>query len=159
MDDAITDAMISRVRKVAEGGTINGTYGAFPIAALEAFKADLSVMCDTLARQPPSQVPAEDVERLIRELRTGTGLSERKGDSGGVIRDAWVHDAMQRAADALAALTALQVTEGDKVEPDDLVRQWQEESHEWFKRDIAEIVESFAKWMIRSQSNKVSKPL
>lgn len=37
----MADDMLQRVEKVANGGTINGTYGALPMAALEAFKADL----------------------------------------------------------------------------------------------------------------------
>ena len=43
----------------------------------------------------------DNVAGLCARLRTGTGLSEPVGDSGGVIRDAWVHSIMQHAADTL----------------------------------------------------------
>jgi hypothetical protein len=42
-----------------------------------------------------------DIAGLCERLRTGTGLSEPVGDSGGVIRDAWVHSIMQQAADTI----------------------------------------------------------
>jgi len=42
-----------------------------------------------------------DIAGLCERLRTGTGLSEPVGDSGGVIRDAWVHSIMQQAARTL----------------------------------------------------------
>jgi hypothetical protein len=37
---------INRVRAVAEGGTINGTYKKLPIAALVAFREDLFALIE-----------------------------------------------------------------------------------------------------------------
>lgn len=46
--------------------------------------------------------PREAVERVTAELRNGTGLSETVSEeTGGVIRDAWVHSTMQKAADLI----------------------------------------------------------
>lgn len=42
--------------------------------------------------------------QLAEELLTGTGLTEKKAESGGVIRDAWVHDRMQQGAKVIQDL-------------------------------------------------------
>lgn len=46
------------------------------------------------------------MDSLEQRLRTGTGLTEKKSPTGGVIRDAWVHSVMVEAADTLAAKDA-----------------------------------------------------
>jgi hypothetical protein len=43
-------ALIARVRKVAEGGTINGSYGMLPGEALAAFRSDLIALLEALER-------------------------------------------------------------------------------------------------------------
>jgi len=60
-----------RVRAVAEGGTINGTYQAMPIAALDAFRADLLTLIS--ARQSDK----ERVEALEKALRFGIEILDR----------------------------------------------------------------------------------
>lgn len=35
-----------RVKKVADGGTINGTYAKMPMASLVAFREDLKLLVD-----------------------------------------------------------------------------------------------------------------
>lgn len=42
----ITSRARKRVRAVAEGETINGTYGLSPIGALDAFRLDLLTILD-----------------------------------------------------------------------------------------------------------------
>ena len=45
-------ARMERVRKVADGGTINGTYRALPMDSLIAFRADLSALLSALSAVP-----------------------------------------------------------------------------------------------------------
>ena len=42
---------VRRVKLVADGGTINGTYKKLPMAALVAFRADLSLLIDTIINE------------------------------------------------------------------------------------------------------------
>lgn len=43
---------------------------------------------------------------LVKDLRTGHGLNERKDENGHVWRDAWVHKTMLSAADRIEELEA-----------------------------------------------------
>jgi hypothetical protein len=53
-----------------------------------------------------------------------------------------------RARSLIASVPPVPIDDG--WQPDELVSRWQGERHEWFKRDIAEIVEDFAKWLLAS---------
>ena len=44
----------ARLRRVAQGGTINGTYRDFPDAALRMFLQDLNDLLDECERRPTS---------------------------------------------------------------------------------------------------------
>jgi len=43
---------------------------------------------------------------LVKDLRTGRGLNERKDENGHVWRDAWVHKTMLSAADRIEEVEA-----------------------------------------------------
>jgi hypothetical protein len=55
---------------------------------------------------------------------------------------------VKRLRAAIASVPPVPIDDG--WQPDELVSRWQGERHEWFKRDIAEIVEDFAKWLLAS---------
>jgi hypothetical protein len=96
MADAITDAMI-------EAGV--EAYIDTPDFLDDAALVEAIYLAMQAARQPPSQVPAEDVERVAQAIAL-----VYNADAGSTAHD--VVEIDRKAA--RAALTALQVTEGDK---------------------------------------------
>jgi hypothetical protein len=99
--DAITDAMITAGEKADRSFSLRETRK----------RVEAIFLAMQAARQPPSQVPAEDVDKLVLHAASLPNVSRLMS----LLGPPSSYDLLSAVRSIVDALTALQVTEGEEV--------------------------------------------
>lgn len=95
-----TAAALARIRKFADGGTINGTYSMMPIAALTAFRGELLDLLDAFRTRQPADTAAVERVALIKKM-----LEETPSYAGDDSRAVFYRKRRDALAAAIAAMS------------------------------------------------------